>query len=39
MVGSFINLKRLEISKCSLMVEIIATEEKNNLTDASKEVC
>jgi len=39
MVGSFINLKRLEISNCSLMEEIIATEEKNNLTDASKEVC
>jgi hypothetical protein len=39
MVGSFINLKRLEISKCSLMEEIIDTKETNNGTDDSEEVC
>jgi hypothetical protein len=38
MVGSFINLKRLEISKCSLMEEIIDAKGKNNGTDVSKEV-
>ncbi|XP_061339577.1 uncharacterized protein LOC133286205 [Gastrolobium bilobum] len=31
-VGSFINLKRLEISKCHLIDEIIATRERNNGT-------
>jgi hypothetical protein len=39
MVGSFINLKRLEISKCSLMEEIIDTKETNNGTGESEEVC
>jgi hypothetical protein len=39
MVGSFINLKRLEISKCSLMEEIIDTKETNNGTAESEEVC
>ncbi|XP_061346314.1 disease resistance protein RPS2-like, partial [Gastrolobium bilobum] len=38
MVGSFINLKRLEISKCHLMDEIIATEERNNGTASLNEV-
>ncbi|XP_061354877.1 uncharacterized protein LOC133299438 [Gastrolobium bilobum] len=35
MVGSFVNLKRLEINKCHLMDEIIATEERNNGVAAS----
>ncbi|XP_058755538.1 uncharacterized protein LOC131628728 isoform X2 [Vicia villosa] len=38
MVGSFENLKRLEISKCNLMNEIIATEKRNDVTIALKEV-
>jgi hypothetical protein len=36
MVGSFKNLKHLEISNCPLMEEIIAKEERNNETE---EVC
>lgn len=39
MVESFKSLKRLEISKCHLMEEIIATEKRNNGTFALKEVC
>ncbi|XP_061364302.1 uncharacterized protein LOC133307764 [Gastrolobium bilobum] len=38
MVGSFNSLKRLEISKCHLMDEIIATEERNNDASALNEV-
>jgi hypothetical protein len=38
MVQSFVNLKRLEISKCNLMNEIIATESRNNVTIALNEV-
>jgi hypothetical protein len=38
MVQSFVNLKRLEISKCNLMNEIIATERRNDVTIALKEV-
>ncbi|XP_061354809.1 uncharacterized protein LOC133299367 [Gastrolobium bilobum] len=38
MVGSFINLKRLEISKCHSMDWIIATEERNNGTASLNEV-
>ncbi|KAJ1435939.1 P-loop containing nucleoside triphosphate hydrolase [Sesbania bispinosa] len=38
MVGSFMNLKRLEISKCPLMNEIIAIEERNYGTSALKKV-
>jgi len=38
MVESFVNLKLLEISKCNLMTEIIATDQRNNGTIALKEV-
>ncbi|KAK2414220.1 hypothetical protein QL285_036836 [Trifolium repens] len=38
MVQSFVNLKRLEISNCNLMNEIIATERRNDVTIALKEV-
>ncbi|CAJ2670261.1 unnamed protein product [Trifolium pratense] len=38
MVETFVNLKRLEISKCNLMNEIIATERRNDVTIALNEV-
>jgi hypothetical protein len=38
MVQSFVNLKRLEISNCNLMNEIIATERRNDVSIALKEV-
>jgi hypothetical protein len=38
MVQSFVNLKRLEISNCNLMNEIIATKRKNDVAIALKEV-
>ncbi|CAJ2632646.1 unnamed protein product [Trifolium pratense] len=38
MVETFVNLKRVEISKCNLMNEIIATERRNDVTIALNEV-
>ncbi|XP_045792992.1 disease resistance protein At4g27190-like [Trifolium pratense] len=38
MVETFVNLKRVEISKCNSMNEIIATERRNDVTIALNEV-
>jgi hypothetical protein len=38
MVESFVSLKRIEISNCNLMNEIIATESRNDVTIALNEV-